>query len=99
MSVDTGLANAQLGVVNDALHLVHAVHDGLAWTDKFHPAAECGDAAVMNAFRLFVRLTKAECALDVSEVSADFWMNLAGYKIFRLHLPRCRKPKWMREGI
>src|SRR4029078_9711400 len=99
VAVNSGLADSKSGVVNDALHLVHAFHDRLAGAEQFHAAAERGDAAVVAALRLLVRLTETQRALDVSEISADLRMDLAGDEFSRLHGPRCRKPERMRERI
>src|SRR5215203_4364250 len=99
MAVDAGLADAELRIVDHALNFVHAVHDGLAGTEQVHATAECGDATVMDTLSLLVRLTEAERALDMSEITADLRMDLAGDEVPRLHRPCCRKPERMRERI
>src|SRR5579863_1686113 len=97
--MDAGLADAQLCIVDDVLDLVHARHDGFARAEQFHAAVECGDAAVVDALQLSVRLTEAERSLHVREIAADLWMDLAGYDVARFHGTRRGQAKRMRKRV
>jgi hypothetical protein len=99
VAMDTGLADAKLGVVDDALDLAHAGGDRLAWAEQFHAAPECGDTTVVDSLQFSVGLAEAKGALDVGEIAASLRMDLAGDEVSRLHRPRCRQTKRMRERV
>ena len=79
-------------------HFVHGHRDRPARTEILHALFVSGDAAVIDAPLLRLRLAEAESPLDMGVVAADLGMDLAGDEIAALDRPRRRQPERMRIG-